>query len=66
VVGCVQGYHPSRVFTLTYQPLALTTTLIFTCYEARVSTRLRVLLGFGIYIVILLLFIIVSDVYDLH
>ncbi|KAG0614918.1 hypothetical protein M758_5G000700 [Ceratodon purpureus] len=53
-------YHPSRVFTLIYQPLALTTTLIFTIYEARVSTRLRVLLGFGGYIVLLLLFIFVD------
>ncbi|XP_024364887.1 equilibrative nucleotide transporter 3 [Physcomitrium patens] len=53
-------YHPSRVFTLLYQLLSLIATLIFTWYEANVSTRLRVLFGYGPYAILLLLFIIID------
>lgn len=59
-LGGVQDYHPSRVFTLIYQLLSLTTTLIFVCFEARVSTRLRVLVGYGSFFALLLLLIIVD------
>lgn len=59
-VKFLQDYHPSRVFTLLYQLLSLIATLIFTWYEANVSTRLRVLFGYGPYAILLLLFIIVS------
>lgn len=57
---CMQHYHPSRVFTLIYEPVALVFTCIFTWYEARYSSRLRVLLGFGGYLVFLLLLIVVK------
>ena len=59
-ISCVQHYHPSRVFTLIYEPVALVFTCIFTWYEARYSSRLRVLLGYGGYLVCLLLLIVVK------
>jgi equilibrative nucleoside transporter 1/2/3 len=54
------SYHPSRVFTLIYQPIGLVTSLIFTWYEARCSTRLRVLAGFSLFFTMILLLIVVS------
>ncbi len=60
VGGEEQSYHPSRVFTLIYQPIGLVTSLIFTWYEARCSTRLRVLAGFSLFFTMILLLIVVS------
>ncbi|CAK9882783.1 unnamed protein product [Sphagnum jensenii] len=54
------SYHPSRVFTLIYQPIGLVTSLIFTWYEARCSTRLRVLAGFSLFFIMILLLIVVD------
>ncbi|GJN35198.1 hypothetical protein PR202_gb23945 [Eleusine coracana subsp. coracana] len=42
-------YHPARVIFLTYQPFVLTTTAIFTYYEAKVNTRRRILVGYTLF-----------------
>ncbi|KAK3125355.1 hypothetical protein QOZ80_7BG0603790 [Eleusine coracana subsp. coracana] len=39
-------YHPTRLITLSYQPLVLVTTAIYVYYEARVNTRVRILAGY--------------------
>lgn len=56
----LQKYHPSRVFTIVYEPFALITTLIYLRYEARASTRWRVLSGLVLFIVAITLAIVVS------
>ncbi|CAL5006945.1 unnamed protein product [Urochloa decumbens] len=43
------NYHPARIIFLTYQPFVLSTTAIFTYYEAKVNTRLRILLGYTMF-----------------
>ncbi|KAL2650340.1 hypothetical protein R1flu_018468 [Riccia fluitans] len=52
--------HPSRVFTVIYEPLALAVTLIFLYYEARASTKWRVVSGFFLFTTVILLFIVVD------
>ncbi|KAJ7528732.1 hypothetical protein O6H91_15G016400 [Diphasiastrum complanatum] len=44
-------YHPARVLTLVYQPFALITICLFTYYEAKVNTRVRILVGFTLFFV---------------
>ncbi|TVU38437.1 hypothetical protein EJB05_11808 [Eragrostis curvula] len=39
-------YHPTRLITISYQPLVLVTTAIYTYYEAKVNTRVRILAGY--------------------
>lgn len=56
----LQGYHPTRVFTLVYQPFALATILVLTQYEARINTRLRILVGYTLFFIFVLLIPIVS------
>jgi equilibrative nucleoside transporter 1/2/3 len=56
----VQAYHPTRVFTLVYQPFALITIFILTHFEARVNTRLRILTGYSLFFLLVLLIPIVS------
>jgi equilibrative nucleoside transporter 1/2/3 len=47
----MQNYHPARIIFLTYQPFVLGTTAIFTYYEAKINTRLRILLGYTMFFV---------------
>jgi equilibrative nucleoside transporter 1/2/3 len=54
------AYHPTRVFTLVYQPFALITIFILTHFEARVNTRLRILTGYSLFFLLVLLIPIVS------
>ncbi|KAK7246610.1 hypothetical protein RIF29_41479 [Crotalaria pallida] len=42
-------YHPSRVFTVVYQPFALGTMIILAYNESRINTRLRNLTGYTIF-----------------
>ncbi|KAF8675557.1 hypothetical protein HU200_047625 [Digitaria exilis] len=42
-------YHPARIIFLTYQPFVLGTTAIFTYFEAKINTRLRILLGYTMF-----------------
>lgn len=56
----VQAYHPTRVFTLVYQPFALITIFILTHFEAHVNTRLRILTGYSLFFLLVLLIPIVS------
>lgn len=49
------AYHPTRVFTLVYQPFALITIFILTHFEARVNTRLRILAGYSLFFLLVLL-----------
>lgn len=56
----LQGYHPTRVFTLVYQPFALVTILVLTRYEARINTRLRILVGYTLFFIFVLLIPVVS------
>lgn len=49
------GYHPARVFTLVYQPFALGTILFLTYYEARINTRLRLITGYSLFFIFILL-----------
>jgi hypothetical protein len=51
----MQGYHPARVFTLVYQPFALATILVLTFFEARVNTRLRLISGYSLFFMCILL-----------
>ncbi|CAM6090669.1 unnamed protein product [Calypogeia fissa] len=53
-------YHPTRVFTLVYQPFALGTLAVLTYYEARVNTRLRVLSGYALFCLFVLLILILD------
>ncbi|KAG0568465.1 hypothetical protein KC19_6G021100 [Ceratodon purpureus] len=48
-------YHPARVFTLVYQPFALVTILFLTFYEARMNTRLRIMSGYSLFFMFILL-----------
>ncbi|KAJ7521859.1 hypothetical protein O6H91_19G071700 [Diphasiastrum complanatum] len=48
-------YHPARVLTLVYQPFALTTIFILTFYEARINTRLRIIFGYTLFFVCVLI-----------
>lgn len=50
-----EGYHPARVFTLVYQPFALATILVLTFFEARVNTRLRLISGYSLFFMFILL-----------
>ncbi|CAM6094977.1 unnamed protein product [Calypogeia fissa] len=52
--------HPSRVFTIVYEPFALITTFIFLYYEARASTRWRILSGFALFIAAIALAIVID------
>ncbi|BBN10216.1 hypothetical protein MPTK1_5g01910 [Marchantia polymorpha subsp. ruderalis] len=52
--------HPSRVFTIIYEPFGLGVTLIFLYFEARASTRWRVVSGFLLFTASII-FIIVVD-----
>ena len=56
----LQDYHPTRVFTLVYQPFALVTILVLTQYEARINTRLRILVGYTLFFIFVLLIPVVS------
>lgn len=42
-------YHPTRVLILVYQPFALLTLSLLAYNEARVNTRLRILLGYCLF-----------------
>lgn len=42
-------YHPSRVLTLVYQPVAIGAIVILTYYESKINTRLRNLAGFTLF-----------------
>ncbi|KAH6826732.1 Major facilitator superfamily protein [Perilla frutescens var. hirtella] len=42
-------YHPSRVLTLVYQPLAIGTMIILTYYEAKMNTRKRIMFGYTLF-----------------
>ncbi|XP_061368654.1 equilibrative nucleotide transporter 3-like isoform X5 [Gastrolobium bilobum] len=44
-------YHPLRVFTIIYQPFALSIMLILTHYESRINTRMRNLSGYTLFFV---------------
>ncbi|KAJ7283026.1 hypothetical protein O6H91_Y353100 [Diphasiastrum complanatum] len=39
----------SRVFPLVYQPFALATTFVYTYYEAKVNTRIRIIFGYTVF-----------------
>ncbi|KAK7246611.1 hypothetical protein RIF29_41481 [Crotalaria pallida] len=41
-------YHPSRVFTVVYQPFALGAMIILTYNESRINTRMRNITGYTI------------------
>lgn len=56
----LQMYHPTRVFTLVYQPFCIATAAVLTYHEARINTRLRIISGFSILFVASFLLIIVS------
>nr|CAB3482698.1 unnamed protein product [Digitaria exilis] len=45
----MQEYHPAKVITVAYQPFVLGTTAIFTYYEAKINTRLRILAGYMLF-----------------
>ncbi|CAL5200469.1 unnamed protein product [Lathyrus oleraceus] len=53
-------YHPSRVFTLVYQPFAVGTLFILSYNEAKVNTRLRNLFGYTLFFVATLLVLILN------
>ncbi|KAK9936230.1 hypothetical protein M0R45_013081 [Rubus argutus] len=42
-------YHPSRVLTLLYQPFALVTLATLSYNEAKISTRMRILVGYTLF-----------------
>ncbi|KAL3701357.1 hypothetical protein R1sor_019379 [Riccia sorocarpa] len=52
--------HPSRVFTVIYEPVGLAVTLIFLYYEARASTKWRVISGFFLFTTAIILIIVVD------
>jgi len=56
----LKKYHPSRVLTLVYQPFAIGTIVILTCYESKINTRLRNLAGFTLFFAATFLVLIVS------
>ncbi|CAN1198564.1 Equilibrative nucleotide transporter 7 [Linum perenne] len=41
-------YHPNRVLTMVYQPFALGTMVICICYESRMNTRKRNIVGYSL------------------
>ncbi|CAO2188949.1 unnamed protein product, partial [Urochloa humidicola] len=43
------NYHSAKVITVAYQPFVLSTTAIFTYYEAKINTRLRILAGYMLF-----------------
>ncbi|KAH7295195.1 hypothetical protein KP509_27G036700 [Ceratopteris richardii] len=43
------NYHPTRVLVLVYQPFALLTLTILAWNEARINTRLRILVGYCLF-----------------
>ncbi|XP_058757036.1 equilibrative nucleotide transporter 3-like [Vicia villosa] len=53
-------YHPSRVFTLVYQPFAVGTLFILSYNEAKVNTRLRNLFGYSLFFISTLLVLILN------
>ncbi|CAK8536505.1 unnamed protein product [Lathyrus sativus] len=53
-------YHPSRVFTLVYQPFAVGTIFILAYNEAKVNTRLRNLFGYTLFFIATLLVLILN------
>ncbi|PSS14445.1 Equilibrative nucleotide transporter like [Actinidia chinensis var. chinensis] len=53
-------YHPTRVFTLAYQPFALGTLAILTYYEAKINTRRRNLFGYTLFFISALLVLVVD------
>ena len=56
----MQDYHPSRVFTLIYQPIALGTIMILAYRESKISTRKRILTGYILFTISTFLLIVVS------
>ncbi|KAL5082114.1 hypothetical protein RYX36_010535 [Vicia faba] len=53
-------YHPSRVFTLVYQPFAVGTLFLLAYNEAKVNTRLRNLFGYSLFFIATLLVLILD------
>ncbi|XP_071722024.1 equilibrative nucleotide transporter 3-like [Rutidosis leptorrhynchoides] len=53
-------YHTSRVITLFYQPFAIGTLAILTYHEAKINTRIRILFGFSMYFMSILLLLILD------
>ncbi|XP_010422386.1 PREDICTED: equilibrative nucleotide transporter 4-like [Camelina sativa] len=53
-------YHPSRVLTLVYQPIALGTVMIFAYHESKISTRKRVLTGYILFTISTFLLIVLD------
>ncbi|KAL1214618.1 Equilibrative nucleotide transporter 4 [Cardamine amara subsp. amara] len=54
------AYHPSRVITLVYQPIALVTILILAYYESKINTRKRILTGYIIFTISTFLLIVLD------
>jgi equilibrative nucleoside transporter 1/2/3 len=53
-------YHPSRVFTLIYQPIALGTIMILAYRESKISTRKRILTGYILFTISTFLLIVLD------
>ncbi|WOL18095.1 equilibrative nucleotide transporter 3-like isoform X2 [Canna indica] len=53
-------YHPTRILTLVYQPIALITTAILTYREAKTNTRLRNITGYILFFVSSLVLIVLD------
>ncbi|KFK32224.1 hypothetical protein AALP_AA6G213900, partial [Arabis alpina] len=53
-------YHPSRVLTFVYQPLALGTIMVLSYFESEISTRKRNLIGYILFTISTFLLIILD------
>uniref|UniRef100_A0A7N0TJB4 Equilibrative nucleoside transporter n=1 Tax=Kalanchoe fedtschenkoi TaxID=63787 RepID=A0A7N0TJB4_KALFE len=45
-------YHPSRVLSVVYSPIAFATLAVMVCFESSINTRRRNLTGYTIYFVV--------------
>lgn len=59
----LQKYHPSRVLTLLYQPFALVTLATLSYNEAKISTRVRILVGYTLFFLGTSMLVFVSNAY---
>ena len=60
----VQNYHPSRVLTIAVVSFAFGTIILLTHYEAKMNTRLRILMGFTLFFIGSVLVLVVSAIYN--